>query len=185
MEIKKSNVYTKGGDKGETSLLGGRRVEKYHKRIEAYGTVDELMAQTAMLRDLTGDGNIREQLLLVLDRLMSAASLLAADGEKLPANMPSLSEKDVHFLEEAIDVMDHELPPLNSFILPGGHPSSSQAHIARTVCRRAERIILQLSAQEPVEEIIKKYFNRLSDYYFLLSRKLVFISDGQEIPWKP
>lgn len=185
MEIKKSNIYTKGGDRGETSLLGGRRVEKYHDRIEAYGTIDELMAHTAMLRDITEDETIREQLLIILDRLMSAASIVAADGIDLPANMPAMTENDVIFLEDAIDMMDNDLPPLNSFILPGGVSASSQAHISRTVCRRAERIILKLSSEEPVEEIIIKYFNRLSDYYFLLSRKLSQISGAKEIPWKP
>ena len=176
MNIEKSTIYTKGGDKGKTSLLGGRRVPKYHRRIEAYGTVDELMAHTALLRDYTEDEFLREQLLVILERLMSAASVLAADGDELPANMPVLTENDVQYLENAIDVMDHELPPLSSFILPGGHISSSQAHVARTVCRRAERNILKLQDEESIDEIVIKYFNRLSDYFFLLSRKLAYIS---------
>jgi cob(I)alamin adenosyltransferase len=185
MGVEKSTIYTKGGDQGMTSLLGGRRVTKYHQKIESYGTVDELMAHTALLRDMTDDEKIKSQLLVVLDRLMSAASIIAADGEELPANMPELSEKDVQFLEESIDLMDHILPPLRSFILPGGDASSSQAHVARTVCRRAERNILKLNEAEPVDAIIIKYFNRLSDYYFLLARMLSHISNTPEIPWKP
>jgi cob(I)alamin adenosyltransferase len=147
MSIGKSLIYTKSGDKGKTSLLGGRRVSKYHHRIEAYGTVDELMAHTALLRDLSEDEVAREQLLVILERLMSAASVIAADGDDLPDNMPSLSDADVEYLEKAIDVMDHDLPTLSSFILPGGHPATSQAHVARTICRRAERNILR--KQEP------------------------------------
>lgn len=185
MSIEKSSIYTKGGDKGMTSLLGGKRVAKHHLKIEAYGTVDELMAHTALVRDMSDDKMVKEQLLVVLDRLMSAASIIAAEGNELPENMPSLSEDDIDYLERAIDQMDHELPKLTSFILPGGIPSSSQAHVARTVCRRAERIILKLGDEEVVEDIIMKYFNRLSDYYFLLARKLAHISGIQEIPWKP
>ncbi len=185
MGIEKSTIYTRGGDQGMTSLLGGRRVAKYHQKIESYGTIDELMAHTALLRDMTNDEKIKSQLLVVLDKLMSAASIIAADGEELPANMPELSEEDVEFLEKSIDQMDHTLPPLHSFILPGGDAASSQAHITRTVCRRAERNILKLNETEPVEAIIIKYFNRLSDYYFLLSRMLSYISGVPEIPWKP
>ncbi|MEX0985983.1 MAG: cob(I)yrinic acid a,c-diamide adenosyltransferase [Bacteroidales bacterium] len=181
----KSKIYTKGGDQGNTALLGGTRVSKHHLRIEAYGTVDELMAHTAVVRDMSADDKICEELLVILDKLMTAASLISSDGTNLPENMPSLSEYDVVFLEEAIDRMDQDLPPLSSFILPGGHVSSSQAHVARTVCRRAERNILKLNDKEPVDEIIIKYFNRLSDYYFLLARKLAFISGSLEIPWKP
>jgi cob(I)alamin adenosyltransferase len=185
MSVKKSNVYTKGGDKGKTSLLGGRRVSKFDARIEAYGTVDELMAHCSLLREMIEDEKIREELLGILDKLMSAASVIAADSENLPANMPSVSESDVIFLENRIDVMDHELPELKSFILPGGNIMSSQAHVARTICRRAERNILKLAENEAVNEGIIKYFNRLSDYYFLLARKLAIISGKIEIPWKP
>ncbi len=185
MGIEKSTIYTKGGDQGKTSLLGGRRVSKFHQKIEAYGTIDELMAHTALLRETTDDERIKEQLLVVLDKLMSAASLVASDGKNLPDNMPEISEKDVLFLEEAIDVMDHDLTPLRSFILPGGNISSSQAHIVRTVCRRAERNILKLHKTESVDDIIIKYFNRLSDYYFVLSRMLTHLSGAPEIPWKP
>jgi cob(I)alamin adenosyltransferase len=185
VKIEKSLIYTKGGDKGKTSLLGGKRVSKFHIKIEAYGTVDELMANVALLMDMTSAKDVKLELIQILERLMSAASIIAAEGNDLPDNMPSLSERDVEFLEKSIDLMDHELPKLTSFILPGGNMASSQAHIARTVCRRAERIILKLAEEEPVEEIIIKYFNRLSDYYFLLSRKLAYITGASEIPWKP
>lgn len=185
MEIKKSGIYTKGGDKGTTSLLGGRRVPKYDLRIEAYGTVDELMAHTALLRDMIADEKTREELLFVLDKLMSSASIIAADGDNLPSNMPVIVDEDVIYLEKSIDRMDFELPILNSFILPGGHVSSSQAHVSRTVCRRAERIILKLSETDPVDEVIIRFFNRLSDYYFLIARKLCITSGSAEIHWKP
>lgn len=181
----KSSVYTKGGDKGQTSLLGGRRVPKYHLKIECYGTVDELMAHTALLKDFCDDEALKDELLFVLDRLMSAASLIAADGDNLQTKLPALYEKDIIRLENSIDKMDNELGPLKSFILPGGHPSSSQAHIARTVCRRAERVLLRLAAEEEIDEVILKFLNRLSDYYFLISRYLLSINNCKEIPWKP
>lgn len=185
MDIKKSNVYTRGGDKGQTSLIGGRRVEKYHLRIEAYGSVDELMAHTSLLRDGLSDEVVREQLLKVLGRLMAAAAEIASDGGEVPESIPRIIAEDVVFLEEAIDMMDHALPPLKSFVLPGGDISSSQAHVARTVCRRTERILLHLASKEPLSELVLQYFNRLSDYYFLLSRKLVKDSDKNEMLWIP
>lgn len=183
--VKKSTIYTKGGDRGETSLLGGKRVAKYHQRIEAYGTIDELMAHTALLRDYTDDNDTREELLKVLDLLMSSASIVAADGTNYPENMPVINEKDVAFLEDSIDRMDASLEPLSSFILPGGHVAVSQSHVARTVCRRAERKVLKLADQEPVDDTLIMFFNRLSDYFFLLSRKLADIYKLEQIRWKP
>lgn len=185
MGIKKSNIYTKGGDKGETSLLGGKRVPKFHQRIEAYGTVDELMAHTALLRDLSNDKNVKDELLRILGMLMSASSILASDGENLPANMPEIKDDDILFLESSIDKMDNSLEPLQSFVLPGGAIEVSQAHVARTICRRAERNILKLKEIEHVNEVILRFFNRLSDYYFLLSRKLSAIKNIDQLPWKP
>ena len=185
MTTKKSNIYTRGGDKGETSLLGGKRVSKYHMRIECYGTVDELMAHTALLRDATGDKDVKEELRVILDRLMASASILAADGENFPHNMPDIGEDDIAFLEKAIDRMDSALPPLSNFVLPGGHMTVSQAHVARTVCRRAERIILRLAEQEGVDMILKKKKKPGSDYYFVLSRKLAHDLDVEQPPWKP
>ena len=183
--VEKSNIYTKGGDKGQTSLLGGRRVPKFDQRIEAYGTIDELMAHTALLRDMTVDDRSVEELLFILDRLMSAASVVAAEGDNLPDNMPEIVDKDITYLEGCIDVMDDSLPKLKSFILPGGDKASSQAHVARTVCRRAERNVIKLASSEDVNEKIIKFLNRLSDYYFLLSRKLSYLSGAKEMPWKP
>ncbi len=182
---KKSNIYTKGGDKGETSLLGGKRVPKYHIRIEAYGTVDELMAHTALLRDQipAGKEEVRADLLLILGYLMSAASVLAADCENCKDNLPEVTEENITYLENAIDKMDERLEPLTSFVLPGGHPVVSQAHVARTVCRRAERMILRLASMEEVDDRIIRFFNRLSDYYFVLSRELACFFKVRQIPW--
>ncbi len=181
----KSNIYTKGGDKGETSLLGGKRVPKYHQRIESYGTIDELMAHTALLRDYTSDRIAKDELLRILEMLMSVASVLASDGENLPANMPEINDEDVEFLENCIDEMDSVLEPLQTFILPGGAIEVSQAHVARTICRRAERNILKLGETEPIDEVILRFINRLSDYYYLLSRKLSSINNIDQLPWIP
>ncbi len=182
---KKSSIYTGGGDRGETSLLGGKRVPKFHIRIEAYGTVDELMAHTALLRDQvqTEHEDLRADLLVILDCLMSAASELAADCNDCKDRLPAITEENVTFLEKAIDRMDAGLEALSSFVLPGGHPAVSQAHVARTVCRRAERTILRLAADEEVSEILLRFFNRLSDYYFVLSRELAQIFKVKQIPW--
>ena len=180
----KSGIYTKGGDRGETSLIGGKRVPKFHPRIEAYGSVDELMAHTSMLRDMVNDAQIREDLLRILDIQMSTASILAADCKDCPVILPEVTERDVLFLEERIDAYDASMEPLNSFIIPGGHPAVSQAHIARTVCRRTERTILSLSQNIEVDEIILKFYNRLSDYLFVLSRKIASILGIEQKPWK-
>ena len=185
MSRKKSNIYTRGGDKGETSLLGGRRVPKFHPRIEAYGTVDELIAHTALLRDLTDDQSIREELYRILEILMAAAAILATEGPELPSYLPVVSEEDISFLERSIDLMDEELGPLTNFVLPGGKVEVSQAHVARTICRRAERNILFLAENDDVEEIIIRFINRLSDYYFQIARKLAAINGSEQEPWKP
>lgn len=168
-----------------TSLIGGRRVPKYHARIEAYGSVDELMAQTAMLRDLVSDELIREELLSILSVQMATASVLAADCDDCPAELPSIDEKQITFLEERIDRMDASLEPLSSFLIPGGGPAISQAHIARTVCRRTERSILRLAQDVDIQEDILRYYNRLSDYFFVLSRKIASLSGVRQEPWKP
>ena len=182
---RKSRIYTRTGDKGETSLIGGRRVPKDHARIEAYGTVDELMAHTSLLRDFTEDPDIQEELTTLLDMQMSAAAMLASDMQPPPGNLPGVGEEDIRFLENRIDEMDASLEPLHSFLIPGGHPSVSQAHVARTVCRRAERLILSLAGEHPVVEEIIRFFNRLSDYFFVLSRKLADNLGMKQSPWKP
>jgi len=182
---RKSDIYTKGGDRGETSLLGGKRVSKFHPRIEAYGTVDELMAHTTMLRDLLEDPGLKEELLTILDMQMATASILAADCDDCPVKIPLVGEEQVRFLEERIDEMDASLEPLRSFVIPGGHPAVSQAHIARTVCRRTERTILKMMPEIPVEDAIIHFYNRLSDYFFVLSRRISDILGVEQKPWKP
>jgi cob(I)alamin adenosyltransferase len=185
MSIKKSNIYTGGGDKGETSLIGGRRVPKIHPRIEAYGSVDELMAHTALLMDYTGDEGIKGELMEIVGMLMTSATMLASEGDQVPENLPEIKDSDINFLENSIDRMDSDLGPLTSFVLPGGAIEVSQAHISRTICRRTERNILRLAEVETVDDIVLRFFNRLSDYYFLLSRKLAAIKKINQLPWKP
>ncbi|MCP4310441.1 MAG: cob(I)yrinic acid a,c-diamide adenosyltransferase [Bacteroidetes bacterium] len=181
---KKSEIYTRGGDKGKTSLIGGRRVHKFHSRIEAYGTVDELMAQTAMLRDMVEDDGIREDLLTILDIQMATASVLAADVDHSPVEFPLVGEEQISFLERRIDEMDATLEPLTSFLIPGGHPIISQVHIARTVCRRTERTILKLGQEVNIQEDMVRFYNRLSDYFFVLSRKIAVMTGVPQQPWK-
>ncbi|MFO7979103.1 MAG: cob(I)yrinic acid a,c-diamide adenosyltransferase [Bacteroidales bacterium] len=183
--MSQGKIYTKTGDKGHTSLLGGRRVPKYHLKIEAYGTIDELNAFVGLLRDQQIDPAYKMVLLEIQDRLFTAESLIARDqgGEEIP--LPPLLENDILFLEQEIDRMNQALPELTQFILPGGHPAVSYAHVARCVCRRAERIIIHLSQEVPVEDIITRYFNRLSDYFFVLARKIARDLDVPDTPWKP
>jgi cob(I)alamin adenosyltransferase len=180
---KKSGIYTKGGDQGETSLIGGKRVPKFHPRIEAYGSVDELMAHTSMLRDLVEDPSIKADLLTILDLEMATASVLAADCDDCPVELPGLKDSQISFLENRIDEMDASLEPLTSFVIPGGHPAVSQAHVARTVCRRTERAILKLGQETPVDSIILVFYNRLSDYFFVVSRKIASLMGVQQKPW--
>jgi cob(I)alamin adenosyltransferase len=178
-------IYTKAGDKGQTSLIGGSRVPKYHERIEAYGTVDELIAYIGLLRDSLNDINHKNLLLQIQDRLMATAALLAADSEHHKKNLIKIHKKDLTFLEKAIDRMEKDLPALNSFILPGGHPVVSFCHIARTVCRRAERITVKLTEISESDKLIIKYLNRLSDFLFVFSRLISSELGVNEIQWKP
>ncbi|HEU4718495.1 MAG TPA: cob(I)yrinic acid a,c-diamide adenosyltransferase [Bacteroidia bacterium] len=177
-------IYTKTGDKGQTSLIGGTRVPKHHIRIEAYGTVDELNSWIGLLRDMTQDAHVKEILLETQDRLFTVGSLLASDPEKSKMKLPEIQDSDITLLEKEIDAMDQLLPPMKSFILPGGHVTVSHCHVARCVCRRAERNITHLSETAPVDELIVRYLNRLSDYLFMLSRKLSHDLGAEEIPWK-
>jgi cob(I)alamin adenosyltransferase len=176
-------IYTKKGDKGETSLLGGTRVPKHHIRIEAYGTVDELNSYIGIIRDSIEDIKTKTILLEIQDRLFTAESLLAYDGSK-EIKLPQLHEDDIFLLEKEIDKMNENLPELTNFIIPGGHILSSHCHVARCVCRRAERIIIKLSEIEKVDDINIKYFNRLSDYLFVLSRKILKDFGAEETIWK-
>lgn len=178
-------VYTKKGDSGTTQLIGGTRVPKSSLRIEAYGTVDELNSHIGLIRDLGVGEKTLQQLLEIQDRLFTMGSLLAADPEASKMKLPELMEADITQLENWIDEMDESLEPMKNFILPGGHPTVSHCHIARCVCRRAERITVDLDAHQTVAPIILTYLNRLSDYLFVLSRKLSKDLNANEFPWKP
>lgn len=178
-------IYTKTGDKGSTSLIGGRRVPKYHPRIEAYGTVDELMAFVALLRDQDIDTHWKGVLAEVLDRLMSCASILAADCSDCEVKIPQIPDSDIEFLEKKIDEMELQLDPLSSFVLPGGHTTVSLCHVSRTICRRTERLAIELGEDTPVPENVIKYINRLSDFFFVFSRLLAKELKIVQIPWVP
>ncbi|MGB2703444.1 MAG: cob(I)yrinic acid a,c-diamide adenosyltransferase [Chitinophagaceae bacterium] len=180
-------IYTKTGDDGTTSLIGGTKVPKSHLRIEAYGTVDELNSYIGLCRDLLTDDQGKHTLLEVQDRLFTIGSSLACDPIKEPKmRIPDLKETDVELLEKEIDRMNGSIPPMKNFILPGGHITLSQLHIARCVCRRAERCSVRLELESlEVEAIIIKYLNRLSDYLFVLSRYTGQQLNVGEIPWKP
>ncbi len=180
-------IYTKTGDKGTTSLIGGTKVSKAHLRIEAYGTVDELNSYIGLCRDMLTDEASRAALLETQDRLFTIGSSLACDPEKeTKLRIPDLKETDITLLENEIDRMNEVIPPMKSFILPGGHPAVSHLHVARCICRRAERCCVRLQAEsEEVEAIVLKYINRLSDYLFVLARFAGYQLHATEIPWKP
>ena len=178
-------VYTKTGDKGQTSLIGGTRVSKHHLRIEAYGTVDELNSHIGLIRDQDIDETVKKNLAEIQDRLFTIGSSLASDPEKSKMKIPDLKQEDVSLLESEIDRMTESLPEMRSFILPGGHTTVSFCHIARCVCRRAERYTIHLSEKEFVADLVVIYLNRLSDYLFVLARKLAKELNVPEIPWKP
>ena len=178
-------IYTKTGDKGHTSLIGGTRIPKYDLRIEAYGTVDELNSNIGLVRDQNIDTHSKEILIELQDRLFTIGSLLAADPEKNKMTLPQISETDIELLEKEIDKMNESLPEMKSFVLPGGHTTVSFCHVARCVCRRAERCVLRLNEEQPVNELIYKYLNRLSDYLFVLSRHFTQELKATETPWKP
>ncbi|TVR82235.1 MAG: cob(I)yrinic acid a,c-diamide adenosyltransferase [Chitinophagaceae bacterium] len=178
-------IYTKTGDKGKTSLLGGTKVPKYHLRIEAYGTIDELNAHLGMIMSFDEKKLVSEKLRLIQDRLFTIGSSLAADPEKTKMVIPDLKEEDITFLENEIDKMESELPSLKNFILPGGNSLSASIHIARCVCRRAERNVVHLSEEHFTETKVIIYLNRLSDYLFVLSRWITFTYGLEEINWTP
>lgn len=180
-------IYTRKGDDGTTQLFGGLRISKQHLRIEAYGTLDELNSFAGWLCDQIEDERLRREIQKVQNHLFVAGSLLAAQPGKKGLHLPELSAEVVKDLEEAIDRMEAAVPPLRSFILPGGHPVVSAAHICRTVCRRAERLTVALAEAEPgtVPPAILEFLNRLSDYYFMLARYLAHSLGVQEMPWLP
>lgn len=180
-------IYTKTGDKGKTSLIGGTKVPKSHIRIEAYGTVDELNSFTGLLIDQLPWEESRQVLREVQDRLFTIGSSLACDPDKeTKLKIPDLHEEDILLLENEMDRMDGELPEMKSFIIPGGDAAVSTAHVVRCVCRRAERhCVLMLENNIFVEPLVIKYLNRLSDYVFVLSRYIAHRKEVPEIPWRP
>jgi cob(I)alamin adenosyltransferase len=182
-----SKIYTKTGDLGKTSLIGGTKVPKSHLRIESYGTVDELNSYIGLLSDQLTDKHSKKILKEIQDRLFTVGSSLACDPDKEPLmKIPDLKEKDIVLLEKEIDKMNETLPVMKSFILPGGHVAVSTAHVARCVCRRTERICVNMQIQKLfVEPLVIKYLNRLSDYLFVLARYIGHLLKVDELPWKP
>jgi cob(I)alamin adenosyltransferase len=180
-------IYTKTGDNGSTSLIGGTKVSKSDIRINAYGTVDELNAYIGLLGDQLSDLHSSELLKEIQDRLFTIGSSLACDPHKdVAMKIPDLNESDILLLEREIDTMQSKLPEMKSFILPGGNMAVSTAHICRTICRRSERIVVALDLQEPLAQpLIIKYLNRLSDYLFVLSRWIGHLLGVAEIKWRP
>lgn len=182
-----SKIYTKTGDRGETSLIGGTKVPKSHLRIESYGTVDELNSWIGLVNDQLTDARSKQTLKEIQDRLFTIGSSLACDPEKEPRmKIPDLKENDILFLEQEIDAMNEVLPEMKSFILPGGHVAVSNAHIARCVCRRCERICVHMHEENMfIDQLVIKYLNRLSDYLFVLARYAGHLLGVEEIKWAP
>ena len=182
--MKKSMIYTKTGDRGTTSLVGGTRVPKTHIRLEAYGTVDELNSHLGLLQTYLTDEADRQTVFRVQNKLFSVGSYLATDQTQTALRMESrIDPADIEALEHAIDAMDHELPALRAFILPGGCRGAAVCHVCRTVCRRAERRILALSEGCEIDIRVTAFVNRLSDYLFILARKLNHLTGADEIYW--
>lgn len=185
-------VYTKTGDTGTTALFGGTRVPKDHARIESYGTVDELNSYIGLIRDQEINQHFKDILIEIQDRLFTVGAILATppekevlkNGQKRLQNL-GIIESDIELLEKEIDTMEDSLPQMTHFVLPGGHTTVSYCHIARCVCRRAERLAVHLSHNEPVADITIKYLNRLSDYLFVMARKLSKELNADEVKWIP
>lgn len=185
-------IYTKTGDNGTTALFGGTRVAKHHIRIESYGTIDELNSWLGLIRDQKINPSASKVLTTIQDKLFTVGAILATDPEKAilkngkeRLNIPKISFADIELLEKEMDQMNGELPEMTHFILPGGHTTVSYCHIARTVCRRSERLISHLNATEAIDEMVLMYINRLSDYLFVLARKLSKELQAKEIKWIP
>lgn len=179
-------IYTKTGDDGTTMLFGGGRVKKSHKRIDAYGTVDELNCYVGLVRDHVSQEQQHERSLLkhIQNLLFTIGANLAANPDKNKVKKPDISETDVALLEQEMDKMNELLPALSNFVLPGGHPLVSYCHLARCVCRRSERLVVALSENEFVDTIIIRYLNRLSDYFFVLGRKFTQDLNAEEVIWQ-
>jgi cob(I)alamin adenosyltransferase len=178
-------IYTKGGDKGYTSLMGGTRVPKYDNRIDAYGTIDELNSFIGLIRDFGIQNQYKEVILGIQNFLFTAESHLASETEASAQRLPVLQEEAIGILEKEIDRMNEHLPALKNFILPGGHPVVSYCHISRTICRRAERLVIKLAEEYDINPVIIRFLNRLSDYLFVLGRMLTQEFGAEEIAWNP
>lgn len=178
-------IYTKTGDQGITALFGGKRVSKADLRIDTYGTVDELNSWIGVVRDQEVNHHRQDELVEIQDRLFTIGSILATEPGNTKVKTPSLIPADTLYLETKIDAMDAVLEPMRVFVLPGGHPSVSFGHVARTVCRRAERLVIELDALEKTDPLIIQYLNRLSDYLFVLCRLMAKELRSPETPWKP
>ena len=179
--MKKYKVYTKGGDKGKTSLIGGSRVLKNHPRVEAYGTIDELNSYIGYLRDSIENHDIVESLIIIQNNLMRIGSLVAVVDTNIEKKLKRIDNSAINFLEQKIDQWDEELPVLTSFILPGGNQTVSICHISRTICRRAERRVLEVNQDTTIDPLVIQYLNRLSDFLFVLARKLSQDLKAQEV----
>lgn len=178
-------IYTKTGDKGATALIGGSKVSKAHLRIEAYGTIDELNSYIGLCRDLAEDATIAANLQKIQEQLFTIGAILACDPDKnIKMSLPSMKESYVTDLESGIDNMETVLPEMKFFILPGGHPLISHIHVARSICRRAERCCVRLSEESTVDPLILIFLNRLSDYLFVLARYTGHLKGIADIPWK-
>ena len=175
-------IYTKTGDKGTTSLVGGSRVNKDDVRVEAYGTVDELNSHIGLLAELFREtqGGYYDELKAVQNNLFTLQTLLATEDETIYARLPQLEEEEVEILERQIDTINDLLPKLHNFVIAGGTVTGAQCHVARTVCRRAERCVVTLARQTRVDDVLLRYLNRLSDYLFVLARRAVVAEGKQE-----
>lgn len=173
-------IYTKTGDGGTTSLVGGSRVSKDDRRVEAYGTVDELNSHIGLLAEMLRDepGGYRDELKAVQRNLFTLQTLLATEDADIYGRLPQLPLEEVEILERQIDTLSDQLPKLHSFVIAGGNMTGAQCHVCRTVCRRAERRVVSLAREAKVDEVIQRYLNRLSDYLFVLGRHAV-VSKGQ------
>ncbi len=185
-------IYTKTGDDGTTALYGGTRVPKHNLRIDSYGTIDELNSYLGLVRDQQIDQNSHNSILQIQDKLFTVGAILATPPEKAllkngkkRLTISLITPEDLQFLEDEIDKMNNELAPMTHFILPGGHQTVSFCHIARTICRRAERLACALHEIDPLESTTLQYLNRLSDYLFVLARKLSQDLQAKEIKWVP
>ncbi len=177
-------IYTKKGDKGKSQLLGGSMVDKNHIKLECYGTIDELNSFIGNIYDQEISIFHKEILFKIQNQLFNLGSIISFDGEKDKIKLPNITTQNIKMLEKAIDKMEEELPMLKAFILPSGHPSASKCHIARTVCRRAERNLVALSQEEQIDNLYIQYLNRLSDYLFVLARAILKDKNAQEIQWQ-